>query len=131
MLGALTFGGLTLFALNERRWRSAFYCIERPGELWGGEAGPLPAGFTPGCSPSNSLRADVRRGAVRAEQYTAPGWRPRALEAALLGAGFALLDEEFVSPNLYEAFFRRGGKKLYYLASRQNGYTAFTLNGAP
>lgn len=117
--------------LREARWNSALYCIERRGELWAGLGGTLPAAFEPACPASNSMRREVRAGDVRVEQYTTPGWQPRAIEDRMRARGFAVLDAEFLNPKLYEAFLGRGGEKIYYLASRQDGFTSFTLNGRP
>lgn len=54
--GLLACVGWASFGLNELRWRSPTYCIERPGYLWNGAAGPLPTGHTPQCPTFTSAR---------------------------------------------------------------------------
>lgn len=131
LLGALALAGLLVFTLTGARERSRLYCVEQKGQLWGGEAGPLPVGLTPRCPDSNSYRAEVRRGTARVEQYMTPGWHPKLLQVPLLDAGYTLLTGELINPGLYEAFLEKPGRRVYYLASREGSATLFTLSGRP
>ena len=132
LIGVLALFGLGLggWLVRESRWQGPLYCIERAGQLWGGEAGARPPGFAPACPTSASYRREVRSGAGRVEQYRAPGWQPRALLRRFTSHGFVLLSGEFVNPNLYEAFVERQGARLYYLAERQGNTTAVIISGS-
>lgn len=133
LLGVLVVVVAVALALlaREARWRGPLYCIERAGQLWGGQAGALPPGFSPQCPATASYRAEVRRGETRVEQYTAAGWQPRALLGALRGAGWTQLSDEPVSARTYVAFLERGGVQIQYLADRTGAGTLITLSGRP
>lgn len=134
LLGVLVLGvalALSQLLTREARWRGPLYCIERAGQLWGGQAGALPPGFRPQCPATASYRAEVRLGETRVEQYAAAGWQPRALIPALRAAGWQQLSDEPVNAGTYVAFLERGGAQLQYLADRTEAGTRITLSGRP
>lgn len=129
VLGLVALVGVGAYAATELRWRLPTYCIERRGQLWNGDAGALPSGYSPQCPASASYRTEVRRGDTRVEQYVTPGWRPGELAAQFKAQGFRELDAELIHPGLYEAILEKSKGKVYYLATRQGDSTEITING--
>ncbi len=130
-------GGVALVALavpvavREGHWRGTLYCIERPGQLWGGAFGPVPEGAVPECPQTASYRGEVRRGESKVEQYRLSGWQPTRLKDLLVRRGVAVLEAEFVNAGVYEAFVQAGPGKVYVLAERTRSGTLLTLIGRP
>lgn len=106
------------------------YCIARPGQVWG--LGPVPAGAAPGCPQSQSYRREVREGFSRVEQYTLPGWRPRALLPVFEKAGFVSHPLMNDSGQSFAVLLNRGPEQVQYAADLQpNGETLIGLSGKP
>ncbi|MBZ9715462.1 hypothetical protein [Deinococcus multiflagellatus] len=113
------------------RWRAPLYCIEQPGQLWGGLA-PLPAGLSPTCPDSASYRQEVRAGESRVEQYLVPGWEPLAAARVLRARGYVLLDDELMAPDHYSVFLGKAlPAELHYTAVKQGDQTLITISGGP
>lgn len=130
LICALLLAGV-LWALGERRWQGALYCIERPGTLWNGLA-PLPPTFTPECPPSRSYRQEVRARESRVESYRVAGWHPRALLPLLTQGGYRQITDEPIGPGTYSAFLGRSALvEVRYVASQQGDTTLITLSGPP
>ncbi|MDO4264172.1 MAG: hypothetical protein Q4C67_08230 [Deinococcus sp.] len=114
--------------LTERRWLSALYCFEQPGQVWGLAA--LPPNVTPECPAASSYRQEVRRGLGRVEQFRLSGWQPRALLTTFTGAGYLPQTDDLLSGD-YSAFLVRGTDRIQYNAVRQGGETLITISGVP
>ncbi|GMA14446.1 hypothetical protein E5F05_09540 [Deinococcus metallilatus] len=121
---------LAVWGLREARWRGPLYCIEQAGQVWG--LAPVPAAATPTCPESRSYRQEVREGFARVEQYTLPGWHPRALLPAFQAAGFVPEGGVEDDGDEFAVFLGRAGERVQYVADRQpDGRTLITLSGRP
>jgi hypothetical protein len=117
--------------INERRWQSPLFCIERPGTLWNGLA-PLPEGFSPECPTySGSYRDEIRSGFSRVEMYRVAGWQPQALLPLFRDAGYRQLTDDPIAPGNYAAFLGQGAAELQYLATQEGATTLITISGKP
>lgn len=110
---------------REARWSRADYCLETPGQVWG--VAPVPAGATATCPASQTVRAEVQRGATRVEQYELSGWQPAPVLDALTAGGYAVLSR-IPDDGIQEAAVLNGqGEQLTYVADRLDGNTLVTI----
>ncbi|GAA5448306.1 hypothetical protein Ddep01_02070 [Deinococcus depolymerans] len=111
------------------RWRGDLYCFEQPGRVWGLAA--VPAGGTPICPESRTVRAEVRAGQTRVEQFTFPGWQPEAVLNVLKAGGFTQLTARPDDGVQLEVVLTRGRERVMYLAAHQGPGTFVTVSSAP
>lgn len=128
LLPVLALLALAVWGAREARWRGPLYCIGQTGQVWG--LAPVPAGLTPGCPQSQSYRQEVRQGFARVEQYSLPGWHPRALLPAFQAAGFVPEGGAEDDGDEFAVFLGRAGERVQYVADLQpDGHTLITLSG--
>lgn len=121
---------LAVWGVQEARWWGPLYCIEQAGQVWG--LASVPSGAVPTCPQSRSYRREVREGFARVEQYTLPGWQPRALLPAFEAAGFVTGGGVEDDGDEFAVFLSRAGEQLQYVADRQpDRTTLITLSGRP
>lgn len=126
---AILVGVVVVWVVQEWRWRSPLYCIERPGTLWNGLA-PVPASIQPRCPQSISYRQEVRSGQSRVEQYRVAGWQPRAVADLLQAAGYRLIEDELRGSDHYSAFLGRVvPTEVHYTAVLDGNSTLITVSG--
>lgn len=111
------------------RWRGELYCFAQPGQVW--EMGAVPAGAAPGCPDSRSVRAEVRAGQTRVEQFTFPDWQPGAVLDVLKAGGFTQLTARPDDGVQFEVVLTRGRERVLYLAAHQGAGTLVTLSSTP
>ncbi|UBV41512.1 hypothetical protein LAJ19_07485 [Deinococcus taeanensis] len=108
------------------RWRGPLYCFEQAGLVWG--LSPIPAGVAASCPESRTVRAEVRAGRARLEQFTLPGWAPDTLMRPLLAGGFTVLRALPDDGVQVEAILTRGQERVLYTAAHQGEGTFVTLS---
>ncbi|MBZ9749626.1 hypothetical protein K7W42_01985 [Deinococcus sp. HMF7604] len=111
------------------RWRGALYCAEQPGQVWG--VAPIPAGATLLCPESSSVRAEVRRGDTRIEQYLFADWQPETLLRLLEAEGFTRLSTRPDDGIQFEAVLTSGRERVLYIAEHRGEGTLVNLGGTP
>ncbi|WP_221088418.1 hypothetical protein [Deinococcus aquaedulcis] len=111
------------------RWRGALYCFERPGQVWG--LSPLPAGATPTCPESRTVRAEIRAGQTRLEQYLFSDWQPEAVLKRLEDAGFSRLTTRPDDGIQFEVVLTRGRERVLYIAEHRGAGTLVHVGGTP
>ncbi|MBZ9714609.1 hypothetical protein [Deinococcus multiflagellatus] len=111
------------------RWRGALYCFEQPGQVWG--VAPMPAGATPTCPESRSVRAEVRAGQTRLEQYLFSDWQPEAVLKRLEDAGFARLTTRPDDGVQLEVVLTRGQERVLYIAEHRGAGTLVHVGSTP
>ncbi|MFC4637168.1 hypothetical protein [Deinococcus hohokamensis] len=123
--------GAGLWQSREARWQGPLYCLQAPGQVWA--AAPVPSGVTPVCPASHTVRAEVRRGETRIEQYELPGWQPAPVLGALTAAGYRVVSRIPDDGVQEAAVLSRGRERLTYVADRMNGQTlvSLTTRGGP
>lgn len=131
MAAGVALAALGAAYLHGGRWQGPLYCIARPGQLWAGAAGALPAAAMPECPASDSYRREIRSGQSQVELYRLPGWQPGVLLEQLKRAGYVQETDDPINPGIYSAFLRRGSERVQYLAVREGATTLVTLSGRP
>lgn len=127
LLLAALLGTLAFWSVRESRWRSPLYCLAAPGQVWG--TAPLPAAAEPTCPDSNTVRAEVRRGQTRTEQFILPPDQPETLLRLMQGAGYAVVSRHPDDGIQLEAVLQKGPDQVAYFAEHQPGRTFVTLTG--
>ncbi|WP_107136795.1 hypothetical protein [Deinococcus arcticus] len=125
----LVLAGAAAWWQGGARWRSALYCFEEPGQVWG--LAPLPAGATPACPESRTVRAEVRAGQTRIEQYLFADWQPETVLKRLERGGFARLTTRPDDGIQFEAVLTRGRERVLYIAEHRGAGTLVHVGGTP
>ncbi|GAA5435824.1 hypothetical protein M8445_11480 [Deinococcus aquaticus] len=111
------------------RWRGDLYCFEQPGRVWGLAA--VPAGGTPTCPESRTVRAEIRSGNTRLEQFAFPQWQPDAVLDVLRAGGFTRFTERPDDGIQREIVLLRGQERLTFIAEHQGAGMLVHLSGVP
>lgn len=124
VLGLLT-AGMSFWLAREARWKQPLYCIQVKGQVWG--TVPVPAGATPACPESQTVREEVRRGESRLEQYELRGWQPAPVLDALVAGGFSVVSRIPDDGIQEAAVLARGNERLTYVADRMGEDTLVSI----
>lgn len=127
LLLAALLGTLAFWTVRESRWNSPLYCRAAPGQVWG--AAPLPAEAQPECPDSDTVRAEVRRGQTRIEQFALPANQAETILKLMQGAGYAVVSRKPDDGIQLEAILRKDNDQVTYFAEHQPGRTFVTLTG--
>ncbi|MBB6097218.1 hypothetical protein HNR42_000632 [Deinobacterium chartae] len=105
----------------------ATYCLERPGYLLGGAAGPVPDGYRQSCPQGGTTREEVRAGRLRIEQYEVQGRKFRELRDHLIDQGLVPRTDDQLSPTYYTSLMRHGLAPVLYEATLEGDRTVILL----
>ncbi|ADV67664.1 hypothetical protein [Deinococcus maricopensis] len=122
---------LGAFWMREARWRGPLYCFDVRGQVWAGQAGPIPAGATPECPSSSSYVQEVRERVSRVESFRVQGWQPEALLPSLRRNGWRLIARDPINAGTLSVFLDGPTGRVQYLAQREGGTTLVTISGRP
>lgn len=103
------------------------YCMAEQGQVWG--VAPLPAGAQPECPDSDTVRAEVRSGQTRVEQFALPADQAETVLKLMQGAGYAVVSRKPDDGIQLEAILKKGDDQVMYFAEHQPGRTFVTLTG--
>lgn len=106
------------------------YCLEKPGLVFGGELGPVPAGHEQVCQDNPVVRQEVREGRMRIEWFQVQGRDLTGLWDTLLERGATMKTRDPLQENVFLSLMLYQGQVLEYQAVFDGQTTTITLSGA-
>lgn len=106
------------------------YCLEKPGEVFGGDLGVVPEGYRQFCQENTVVRQEVRDGQMQIEWFQVDGRNLTGLWDTLLERGARMKTRDPLQENVFLSLMTWKGQVLEYQAVFDGETTTITLSGS-
>lgn len=128
---ALGFLGNVGFWVHQHQQNTRMdYCLEKPGVIFGGDLGVVPAGYRQLCQENSSVRQEVRNGQMQIEWFQVDGRDLTGLWDILRERGATMKTRDPLQENVFLSLMTWRGQVLEYQAVFDGETTTITLSGS-